>query len=226
MLDIKKYTIDEKIEIFNSIVEDINNGKNDFNHISDVFSQTLKLKLVDGDEIYGVRKESRELDQTRGNIREQKRKLKILLDSLDGDALYFLSFIDDEVLKSKFVDMYDYCVKKGLLDIAKDYLSFLSINEIVDENFIKKGIFDIVRGYSKIAILSNTDQRNCVLDLVKRINEGKYNGAGKQIRKEAIIHAYNDEGIMVDWEGVCAVVYVSLQLSKKNLSKKQVSRKN
>ena len=98
-------------------------------------------------------------------------------------------------------------------------------NFINDDN-VKKEILNLVSGYAKIAILTNTDQRTNVIDLKKDLKEGVFADVGKLIKLEEIKRAYNDEMIEVSWEGYKLSARAEPAISTKELAKNKLFRKN
>ena len=105
-------------------------------------------------------------------------------------------------------------------------MKFLSNNDLVDDDFIQKGLFDIVSGYSKLSILTDTDQTQHVINLDNDIRNGVYKDAGKEIRQDALVATFNEEGVSIEWDGMSVKVGPEPTIVKKPFSKSKLVRKN
>ena len=118
----------EKSNKFSDVLDEINAQKNEFKHVSDVFPYILKHEFDEVDEMYEKREETKELNNVRALIREQKRKFQSALDSfksIDEDMAIYLFLDDSKELKKNLYNAYNYCLDKGFLDFAKKYLALL-----------------------------------------------------------------------------------------------------
>lgn len=229
MFDKVKLTIEEKVKMYFDTLKSTMNNKDKFNDNSDVYTYVLKEKISDLDDMYDTRKETRELSELKGLIREQKRNLTnslALFKDMDEKTCEFLSTGKGMILRNGFIMGYEYCIEKRFLDVAKYYLCFLSDNNLVDADYVQKGIFDIVSLHARISILSNSDQRAFAIDFINRVRDGAFKEAGKEIRLDALIRTYNEEGIDIKWDGITLKAHPQPELSKRDFSKCKLFRKN
>lgn len=217
--------IDDRVEIYFSSVMGVKSNKENINHISDVYPYKLKREISNIHDIYDVKSESPDLKETQKNIRNQKIKLISSLALFECD-LDFRCLNDEEKLIGEFINVYNYCLNKGYLDVAEYYLDFLFKRGLVDENFALKGIQDITLGYSNLSILANVDKRENIVRLASKMKKNPYKSLSKMMKVDDFIRIYNETGIKVDWDGLLVVVHPDKLLEKKDFLNKMVTGKN
>ena len=207
MEDVKDLlSISEKAKLFEEVLRMIREKKDAFNYASDVFTTILRERIDFIDELYETREETREINGIRGLIREQKRNLNYVLNLFENEDLKSnLETPQVNDVRNKLIEAYEYCLEKGFLEHAQNYLKFLSKNDLVDDDFIQKGLFDIVSRYAKLSVLTDTDQTQHVINLDNDIRNGVYKDAGKEIRQDALVATFNEEGVDIYWDGMILI---------------------